>query len=214
MKHPEGGSLLETDIVAALRQALTISADTSEVGLHKTNGYYKDPSVKIGMPSDVHIIYDNLDRVPGGDELTENAILAINRAAEDAAVNAKTVFHTTISAMAISNGPDILKGTDSAATNYVRGKAYNTLFLAFQPSIDSSLAKNLVGGLPARNTYQKMIDAYNKASIGGLLYDEIKTDNNNLSIHVTKKALDGFLVKIALHEKKIRTDTSAQVTNC
>ncbi|MBU3663960.1 MAG: DUF4197 domain-containing protein, partial [Bacteroidetes bacterium] len=44
----------------------------------------------------------------------------------------------------------------------------------------------------------------NTASLGGILFPQIKT--NSLSEHVTQKALNGLFLKVSEEERKIRKD--------
>jgi hypothetical protein len=141
----------------------------------------------------------------------DQTILAMNRAAEDAASEAKPIFVNAITGMTIADGFTILKGTDSAATTYLRGKTYDSLYQKFQPKIDVSLNKPLVAGVSAQSAYSNLIDAYNTASLGGLLFDKVTT--NSLSSHVTTKGLNGLFLKVSDQEKKIRKDPLAQVTD-
>jgi len=105
----------------------------------------------------------------------------------------------------------ILNGSDTAATAYLRGKTFTALFNAFQPKIDASLGKELVGGVSANSAYSNLVSAYNTASLGGILFPQITS--NSLSAHVTDKALGGLFLKVADEEKAIRTDPLARVND-
>jgi hypothetical protein len=199
------------DAIAALKEALSISTDTSVSILNKLDGYYKDEAVKILLPEEAQVIYTNLSKVPGGNQLIENAILTINRAAEDAASEAKPIFINAITSMTIADGLSIINGSDTAATTYLHQKTYTSLFTTFQPKINQSLSKPIALGISAESAYQNLINAYNTASLGGVLWAEIKT--NSLSAHVTAKGLNGLFLKVSEQEKEIRNDPLAQVTD-
>jgi hypothetical protein len=62
----------------------------------------------------------------------------------------------------------------------------------------------------AEKAYSDLINAYNSASLGGILFPEIKT--NSLSQHVTEKALDGLFLKVGDEERKIRRDPMHRVS--
>lgn len=203
--------LTNDEVIAGLKQALNVGTDTSVTILNKADGYFKDAAVKILLPPEAQVMYSNLSKVPGISSLMDQTILAMNRAAEDAASEAKPIFVNAITGMTIADGFTILNGTDSAATTYLKGKTYDSLYQKFQPKIDISLNKPLVAGVSAQSAYSNLIDAYNTASLGGLLFDKVTT--NSLSSHVTNKGLNGLFLKVSDQEKKIRKDPIAQVTD-
>lgn len=201
--------LTEAEIIAGLRQALVVGTDTAVARLNKTDGYYADEAVKILLPAEAQPVYDILDRLPSS--IVEDNILAINRAAEDAAKEAAPIFVDAIADLTIADGLGILQGEDTAATSYLRANTRQKLFDAFQPKIDVSLSKDLVLGLSANELYSNMISLYNRASLNGFLFDEITT--NSLSVHTTNRALQGLFMKVGDEERLIRTDVSHRVTD-
>lgn len=205
------GGLSNDEIIQGLKSALTVGTDTSVTILNKVDGFYKDDVVKILLPDDAKAIYDNINKVPGGSILLEETIKTLNRAAEDAAVEAKPIFIDAITGITITDGLSILNGSDTAATSYLKGKTFSPLYNAFQPKIDASLSKNLVGNISANSAYSNLVSAYNTASLGGLLFPQISS--NSLSSHVTNKALTGLFIKVADEEMSIRKDPLARVTD-
>lgn len=206
-----GSGLTNEEVIEGLKSALTVGTDTSVTVLNKLDGYYKDDVVKILLPDDAKAIYDNINKVPGGSILLEETIRSLNRAAEDAAVEAKPIFIDAITGITISDGLSILNGEDTAATFYLKDKTFSPLYSAFQPKIDASLSKELIGGVSANSAYNNLVSAYNTASLNGLLFPRITT--NSLSSHVTNKALTGLFIKVADEEKAIRTDPLARVND-
>lgn len=204
-------SLTNEEVIAGLREALNVGTDTSVTILNKVDGYFRDEVVKILLPPEAEVVYQRISSIPGGTALLDNTILAMNRAAEDAASEAKPIFVNAIKGITIADGFTILNGADTAATDYLKGKTFDSLFVTFQPKINSSLSKPMVLGLSAQTTYANLIDAYNTASINGLLWPKIT--NNSLSEHVTRKGLNGLFYKVGEQEKKIRKDPLAQVTD-
>jgi len=165
------------------------------------------------LPKEANAIVKNLSKVPlVGEPLVEEAKKLINRAAEDAAREAAPIFKNAITTMSIADAVGILKGNDSAATHYLRGKTYRQLKQAFLPKIKNSLSKDLVKNTSAEEAYQKLIDNYNLAAkipFSGL--EPIKT--NSLSQYATKRALNGLFLKVANEEKDIRHDPVARVND-
>lgn len=206
-----GGGLTNEEIIQGLKSALNVGTDTSVATLNKLNGYYGDEIVKIMLPDDAKAIYDNISKVPGGSALLEETIKTMNRAAEDAAIEAKPIFIDAITGITISDGLSILNGADTAATFYLKDKTYSPLTSAFAPKIDASLNKDLIGGISANSAYSNLVNAYNTASLNGILWSKITT--NTLGEHVTRKALDGLFIKVADEEKSIRKDPLARVND-
>jgi hypothetical protein len=204
-------TLTNDQVIAGLKEALNVSTDTSVAILSKLDGFYKDELVKILLPPEAQVVYTNISKVPFGQDLIDKTILAMNRAAEDASKEATPIFKNAITSITIQDGFAILRGSDTAATAYLNSKTYSPLKSTFQPKIDASLSKPLVLGLSANDTYKNLIDAYNTASLGGILFSEIKT--NSLSEHVTTKALNGLFLKVSEEEKAIRKDPVARVTD-
>lgn len=214
LKLPGGtttSGITNTDAVAALKDALKIGTDTAVSVLSKANGFYSDLAVKIFLPPEAQAIQKNIAKVPGGQKLLDKTILAMNRAAEDAAKEATPIFKNAITSMTITDGLSIVKGSENAATTFLRNKTYDQLKALFTPKIRTSLSKPLVAGISAERAYSDLVKAYNMASLNGRLFSSIKT--NSLSEHVTVKGLDGLFSKVALQEKNIRTNGLAQVTD-
>jgi hypothetical protein len=205
------GELSNEEVILGLKSALNVGTDTSVTILNKIDGYYKDDAVKILLPEEAQVIYDNISKIPGGNALVEETVKSLNRAAEDAAIEAKPIFVDAITGITITDGLSILKGTDTAATAYLKGKTFSPLTAAFSPKIDVSLNKKLLGNISANSAYNDLIKAYNDASLGGLLFPKITT--NTLGEHVTKRALDGLFKKVADEEMAIRKDPLARVTD-
>lgn len=206
----ESTGLTNEEVIQGLKTALNTGTDTSVTTLSKVDGYFKDELVKILLPAEAAPVYDVLKSIPGGSLLIEEAILSINRAAEDAAPQAKDIFVTAITGITIADGFEILNGGDTAATIYLQGKTYNPLTDAFKPKIQSSLAKPLILNTSAEEAYALVLKTYNDASLGGILWPEIKT--NTLTEHVTQKALTGLFFKVGEEEKKIRRDPLHRVS--
>jgi len=93
----------------------------------------------------------------------------------------------------------ILKGGDTAATGYLRGKTTAELTTAFKPLIEQSLQK-----VDATKYWNKLIGTYNKFSFQKV--------NPDLSAYVTDKALNGIFYQVAIEEKNIRKDPLARTS--
>ncbi|MCE3023196.1 DUF4197 domain-containing protein, partial [Staphylococcus pasteuri] len=122
----------------------------------------------------------------------DDAILSMNRAAEDAAKSAAPIFINAIKQMSIKDAAGILKGNDTAATGYLRLKTNVALSSAFNPIIKQSLSK-----VDAAKLWNAAFSNYNKLPF-------VKKINTDLSAYVTEKALSGIFYQVALEEQNIR----------
>lgn len=213
IQTPVNVALSEEDVVSGLREALAIGAKNSADRLSLENGYYGDAAVKILLPDEAKTIVDNISRVPGGEQLIEDVILRINRAAEDAAKEAAPIFVSSITRMTIADAFNILKGNDNAATMYLRSTTYDELYSLYKPKISNSTEKDLIGTVSTQDSWKILTERWNSVanSIAGKLagFNPVNTD---LDDFLTRKGLDGLFLKVEAEELKIRKEVSARVT--
>lgn len=206
--------LTQAEIIAGLKEALVVGTNKSADMLGSTDGYYRDELVKILLPPEADIIVDNIGRVPAGQQLLEDVLLRINRAAEDAVSEAKPIFVNSIKSMTINDAIGILRGENNAATMYLHRTTYDNLFLLYQPKIKNSLDKKLVGNVSTSQSWDTLTGKWNEVAsslvgqIAGLKPVETKLDE-----YLTGRALDGLFLKIESEEQLIRKDPAARVTN-
>jgi DNA-binding FrmR family transcriptional regulator len=219
-----GEPLTEGKVADGLKQALSVGTDSAVSRLSRSNGFYQDMAVKILLPKEAQDIIVTLKSVdanfykatlqPIEDKLTES----LNRAAEDAAKEAAPIFKTAITEMTITDAFGILKGSDSSATSYLREKTYTNLFTAFQPKIDASLNKPLLGNTTTNQLWSSFTEKYNKfkdvynltATFTGK--QPLAELNPNFSGYVTEQGLKGLFVKVKDLEADIRKNPLARVT--
>ena len=194
------GGLSSEDIGKGLKEALSKGATTAAKQLSATDGYFGNAAVKILMPPEAQKIEKKL-RDFGMGQQVDDAILSMNRAAENAAQSATPIFIDAIKNMSISDAAGILQGNDSAATDYLKGKTTPQLTEAFKPVIKTSLDK-----VDATSKWATIIDLYNKIPF-------VKKMNPDLAAYVTDRALYGMFVQVAQQEKQIRKDPVAQTSN-
>ncbi len=189
------------EIVSALRQALEIGAQNAGGRLNKLNGFFGNALIKVLLPPEAQKVEATL-RSFGMGNLVDKAILSMNRAAEDAAGKAAPIFINSIKQMTITDGVNIVRGGQGAATAYLRTATTSALTSAFRPVIQSSLGKT-----GATAYWGQVMSAYNKLPI---TRNKINPD---LTAYVTERALNGLFVTIADEENKIRTNPAARVTD-
>lgn len=200
VKGGSGSSLSGDEVGNGLKEALTMGVQKGADQLSAVNGFFGNAAIKILMPPDAQKVEKTL-RSMGMGKQVDDAILSMNRAAEDAAKNAAPIFLDAIKKMSIQDAFGILKGGDTAATSYLRSKTTLPLTAAFKPVIDASLKK-----VDATKYWNTVTTAYNKIP----LTKKVETD---LTAYVTQKALNGMFFQIALEEAKIRTNPAARTTD-
>ena len=192
-----GKGLSSDDIASGLKDALSKGIQKSTDKLSAVDGFFKDAAVKILFPPEAAKMETTLRNMGLGAQV-DKAILDINRAAEDAAKSAAPIFLNAIKSMSVTDGINILRGSNTAATEYLRKTTSAQLTAAFLPVIKSFLDK--VG---ATNSWKTVVDAYNKVPFQ-------KRINPDLPAYATSKALDGVFYYVAVEEKAIRANPAGQ----
>jgi len=206
-------SLSNADIVGGLKDALLVATDSSVTHLSAVDGYLKDLSIKILLPPEAKAITDHISKLPGGAKLVDDVIIRINRAAEDAAKGAKPIFVNSISEMTFTDGLQILKGPDNAATQYFELKTSQQLSELYRPKIRESLNKDLVAGISTQQSWNELTVQWNKLAGSALgQFAGLKKVDVKLEDYILEQALKGMFVKIAEREKDIRTNVKSRVT--
>lgn len=196
-----GTQLSTTDIIGGLKEALTQGTTKGAEKLSAVDGFFKDAAIKILLPAEAQKVMTTVSKIPGGQKMVDDAILSMNRAAEDASKSAAPIFVNAIKNMSINDAWGILKGGDSAATKYLRTTTTGALTEAFRPVIETSLNK-----VNATQHWNTLFTAYNKVPF-------VQKINPDLTAYVTDKALSGMFYQVAQQEAKIRKDPVAQTTD-
>jgi Protein of unknown function (DUF4197) len=193
------GSLTTDDVITGLKEALNNGVNNGTSKLSGVDGFFANAAVKILMPPEAEKVEKKLRDIGLGKEV-DNAILSMNRAAEDAAKSAAPIFLNAIKQMSIGDAWGILRGGDTAATAYLRKTTTASLSNAFRPVIENSLQK-----VDATKYWNTVFTAYNKFSFNKV--------NPDLSAYVTDKALYGIFYEIGQQEMQIRKDPVARTTD-
>jgi hypothetical protein len=192
------GELSTTEITMGLKEALTVGTSRSSSQLSAVDGFFKNAAIKILLPPEAQKVENTLRNLGMG-SLVDKAVLSLNRAAEDAAKTAGTIFIDAVKQMTITDALNILRGGDFAATNYFKGKTTQALTNSFRPVIDRSL-KNV----NATKYWGDVINAYNIVATNKV--------NPDLAAYVTEKAMEGIFYQVGLEEQKIRQNPVARTT--
>lgn len=195
-----GEGLTNDDIVDGLKEALEVGTRKAVETVSQTDGYFKNPRIRIPLPENVQKV-EKLLRAGGLGSQVEAFELSMNRAAERAAPEARSIFGDAIRQMTFADAREILDGADDAATQYFRQKTSDRLQTLFKPITHQAMSE--VGVTQSYQTLDAKIQTLPLA-------DQMSLD---LDQYVTDKALDGLFLMLAEEEKKIRRDPAARVTD-
>jgi hypothetical protein len=196
----KSGGLTNTEVIAGLKEALTIGAQESATSASKADGFFKNPNLFIPWPAEAQKMKDVLVQT-GLSKQVSAFEESMNRAAEEAAKGAFDVFAGAVREMTIADGFAILSGGDTAATHYLREKTTLPLKDKFSPVV-----KNAIEKVNVTSYWSPLVNAYN-------LIPGVTKQNPDLQDYITGRAIDGLMSLIAEQETKIRKDPAAQVTS-
>ncbi len=197
--NPKNKGLTEKDAADGIKEALVNGTGESVKMVSALDGYWGNPEIKIPFPAEAKDMESKLRSMGMGkkvDEFNES----MNRAAEKAATEAKNIFIAAIKNMTVRDAINIVKGTDNAATMYLKNNTSPELISKFKPIIKTSL-----DNVNATKYWSDLITVYNKLPF-------IKKMNPDLPQYVTQKAIDGLFIMIAKEELKIRKDPAARTS--
>jgi hypothetical protein len=126
--------------------------------------------------------------------------LSMNRAAEEAAPQAKALFLDAIGQMSFDDANRILKGRQDETTRYFEAKTADQLQTIFKPVIHQAM-----GSVGATRAYQDLDAQVQRIPFA----DPLRFD---LDQHVTDQSLQGLFFMVAQEEARIRQDPAARVT--
>lgn len=187
------------EINSGIKEALEKGTGISAERLSAQNGYLGNLDVKILFPQEAKNVESTL-RSLGLGSMCDQVITSLNRAAEDAAMEAKPIFVDAIKQMSFQDVQKILLGEQNAATQYFQGTTTSSLSAKFSPIIDASLKK-----VDATKYWSDVMTRYNKVPF-------VKKVDTDLTAYVTQKAIDGLFIEIAKEELKIRENITARTS--
>jgi uncharacterized protein DUF4197 len=189
------GSLTSSDATAGIRAALERGAQEAVDLLGRTDGFWGNERVRIPLP-DWLAKAESVFRLFGRKQELDDLHMSINRAAEQAVPQARTLLVGAVKSMSVQDAKAILTGGDNSATQYFEKQTRKPLAARFLPIVtkvtsSSGLARQYDGVAQQAQTL-------------GLVKEDASIEH-----HVTNKALDGLFLMIADEEKKIRANPAA-----
>ena len=192
--------LSNPEIVSGLKEALLKGSETAISSLGQADGFLANPKVKIPMPEKLQTVESMLRKLKQ-DEIADQFVLSMNRAAEQAVPKATSIVTNIVKSMSIEDAYGVLKGHDTAATDYLRDKGSTELHHQFLP-----IVKQATSSVGVTDKYKSLLSNLGPAS------NFIDVESLDLDKYVTDKALEGLFTLVAEEEKLIRTNPAARTT--
>jgi hypothetical protein len=188
--------LTQADAASAIRVALERGALSAVALLGKTDGFLANPRVRIPLPGYLEDAAKLLRKVGQGKRV-DDLVTSMNRAAEQAVPEAKTLLVQAARAITVDDALRIVRGSDTSVTEYFAGKTRAPLGEKFLPIVTRATER------------VALADKYNAVAERASRFGLVKPEDANLQQHVTTKALDGLYLMIGEEERKIRRDPVA-----
>ncbi|MEO8333213.1 MAG: DUF4197 domain-containing protein [Gallionella sp.] len=186
-------SFSKKDQISGLKQALTQGADTAVSNLARENGYLGNAKVRIPLPENLQKV-DKTLRKFGMGKYSDELIASMNRAAEAAVPEARTLLVGAIKKMTVADAKGILTGSDDAATRYFRNNTETALAGKFKPIVGKAMQK------------VKLAEKYDQFAGKGAKFGLVDERDARLDDYITRKTMDGLFLMMAEQEKSIRAN--------
>lgn len=196
----DASSLTEQETSDGLKTALNQGVAKAVDMLGAADGFMGNKEVKIPLPDSLKKVEKGMRMVGMGGQADE-LILKMNRAAEQAVPEAKTLLVNSIKQMSLADAKKILTGPQDAATQYFKKTTSTDMAAKFLPIVQKA-TENV-----------QLANTYNKYAEMGSKFGVVKKEDANLNQYVTQKALDGVYLMIAKEEAAIRKDPLGQASS-
>ena len=193
-------TLTRAEIVEGLKEALRVGSSRVVEQVGTVDGYYQDPQIHIPLPDNLQKVRSALKTV-GMSGLMDDLEVQLNRAAEQAAGQAKPLFMEAISTMTIEDAMQIYRGPDDAATRYFEKRMSEPLAEEMRPIVAESLQE--VGAV---QTYDAAVGRYKALPF----VPDMQAD---LTGYVIERGMAGMFHYLAKEEAAIRSDPVRRTTD-
>ena len=183
----------QADAASGIRAALERGSASAIALLGRPDGFLGNPKVRIPLPGFLES-GAKLLRLSGQGAKLDELVTAMNRAAESAVPQAAPLLRNAVKSMSVDDALRIVRGGDTAVTDFFAGKTREPLSVQFLPIVTRATERASLAS--------KYNAVAGKVSGMGL----VKREDANLEHYVTGKALDGLYTMIGEEERKIRRD--------
>ncbi len=198
-----GGALTAAEVGLGLKAALDNGVGNALSNVGVLDGFLGDNIVRIPLPKVLQDVQSVLAPI-GADSILVELQTQLNRGAEKAAPVAKDIFLGAVRNLTITDAFNILRGPDTAATDYLRGQTSGRLAQLFAPIMESAL--NQTGAL-------RLVDDVASQLDGVPFAPKLGADaRNDLIDHGVDFGLRGVFHYIGEEEKAIRANPAKRTS--
>jgi hypothetical protein len=170
----------------SIKGVLGKASDLALDKLSKPGAFSADDAIRISLPGAAKGL-DDLMKVTDQAGLTSDISGSLNRAAEQAAAQAKPIFRSAIDKATLKDAVGIAKGGDTGATDYLKETSNTEIVNKLKPLIGATLEKAGV-----------MKQVSQLSAVG--------MDGSKLTDYVSQKTADGIFTYMGREETTIRKD--------
>ena len=203
-------ALSPEQVAGGLKEALGKGVESAVATLGCNNGFLTNLNVKIPMPEKLQKV-ESVLRAAGQNQMADDFVTSMNRAAEQAVPVAASVFGNAIKQMSIADAKSILSGPEDAATQFFRRTTQTNLQAKFYPIVQK--ATDQVG---VTAQYKAMMGKFTALDTVSSLFggkSATKLSSGDIDAYVTDKAMDGLFKLVAAEEKNIRANPLARTSD-
>lgn len=186
-------ALSNADINAGLKEALARGADAAVAQLGQKDGFFGNAALRIPLPPSLQKAEKAMHMFGMGKQ-ADDLVLSMNRAAEAAVPEARTLLVDAVRAMTLEDAKGILTGGQTSATDFFRRKTEATLTERFGPIVKATTDR--IGLAQQYNQYAGMAAQFNL----------IDKQQASVEQYVTQQALDRLYTVIGEKEAAIRAN--------
>jgi len=186
-------SLTQGDASRGIKEALSLAATRSTDRLGRVDGFFADPRVHIPLPTRLAQVQRTL-RGMGLSAPLDDLEQRMNRAAETAMPEAGRLFVDVVRSITIADAIQIVRGGDTAATAFLRGRT--------EPRLNTLLTPPMTRTLREAGAFTALDFAAREVGMRGMS----TSLRNDVTRFAVTKALDGAFLYVAEEERAIRRD--------
>lgn len=198
-----GGGLTPAEAAEGIRAALNQGVGSAIATVGQRGGYFNDPTIRIPLPQRLATIQSQL-RQFGMSGLLDELEVQLNRGAEEAAPQARSIFVDSIRSLTIRDAIGLVNGGPTAATDYFERTTTPQLTSLFTPVMENALQRT-----GAIRTFDNLVGRLAVIPLAPQLGDDAKQD---LISHGVTRGLDGLFTYIGEEEAAIRANPAKRTS--
>jgi len=205
------GAVQAQGAAPGIRSLLVTATRQATQRLGQRDGFFGDRIVRIPLPGLLNTTQRRLQPLGLSGPL-DDLELRMNRAAEAVMPQARDLVITAIRTMTISDGLDILRGGDTAATQYLRRRTETSLTSHLRPPMETTLASS--GAYGALDSAAGLVDG--QSGLGQLFgrgrntRSKARDFRGEVTDFAIEKALDGVFHYVGEEERGLRSNPAGQ----